>query len=364
MQTVTETEKVTLYYRQGASDKVYHVAIEPSGEGFVVTFAFGRRGSTLQTGAKTAAPVDYPQAKKIFDKLVKEKTAKGYTPGEDGTPYQQTGNAERSTGILPQLLNPIDEAQVDRLIKDDAWWAQEKFDGKRVLICKEDDKVTGINRQGLVIDLPVPIVKAVQSLDTRRCLLDGEAVGDTFIAFDLLREATLELAERPYQARYAHLVDLVDSAPSDSIRYAQTATTRAQKLTMLDRLRKDRKEGIVFKRHAAPYTPGRPASGGDQLKLKFTATASCIVAGANGSRRSVKLELLSGSRRIGVGNVTIPPNHPIPAVNQIVEVRYLYAYPGGSLYQPVYLGKRDDVGADACTIGQLKLKSNNETDER
>jgi len=136
MQTVTETEKVTLYYRQGASDKVYHVAIEPSGEGFVVTFAFGRRGSTLQTGAKTAAPVDYPQAKKIFDKLVKEKTAKGYTPGEDGTPYQQTGNAERSTGILPQLLNPIDESEADRLIKDDAWWAQEKFDGKRVLICK------------------------------------------------------------------------------------------------------------------------------------------------------------------------------------------------------------------------------------
>ncbi|MGD0140089.1 MAG: WGR domain-containing protein [Tepidisphaeraceae bacterium] len=348
MQTVTETEKVTLYYRQGASDKVYHVAIEPSGEGFVVTFAFGRRGSTLQTGAKTAAPVDYPQAKKIFDKLVKEKTAKGYTPGEDGTPYQQTGNAERSTGILPQLLNPIDESEADRLIKDDAWWAQEKFDGKRVLICKEDNKVTGINRQGLVIDLPVPIVKAVQRLDTRRCLLDGEAVGDTFIAFDLLQEATLELAAKPYQVRYAHLVDLVDSTPSDSIRYAQTATTRAQKLTMLDRLRKERKEGIVFKRHSASYIPGRPASGGDQFKLKFTATASAIVAGANGSRRSVKLELLDGSRRIGVGNVTIPPNHPIPAVNQIVEVRYLYAYPGGSLYQPVYLGKRDDVGAEAC----------------
>ena len=112
MQTVSETAKVTLYYRQGASDKVYHVAIEPSGTGFVVNFAFGRRGSTLQTGAKTAAPVDYPEAKKIFDKLIREKTAKGYTPGQDGTPYRHTGNAERSTGILPQLLNPIDEAQV------------------------------------------------------------------------------------------------------------------------------------------------------------------------------------------------------------------------------------------------------------
>jgi bifunctional non-homologous end joining protein LigD len=40
----------------------------------------------------------------------------------------------------------------------------------------------------------------------------------------------------------------------------------------------------------------------------------------------------------------------------VVEVRYLYAYPGGSLYQPVYVGKRDDVEPAACTIGQLKFK--------
>lgn len=363
MQTVTEPEKITLYYRQGSSDKVYQASIEPSGTGFVVNFAYGRRGATLQTGTKTSSPVDYPEAKKIYDKLVREKTGKGYTPGEDGTPYQQTDKTERSTGILPQLLNPIDESEVDRLIEDDAWWTQEKFDGKRVLIRKEDGQVAGVNRKGLTIDLPVPIVQAMQTLDARRCLLDGEAIGDMFIAFDLLREATLELAAQPYHDRYAHLVDLVDSVPSDSIRYAETVTTKTQKLAMLNRLRQERKEGIVFKRNTAPYVPGRPASGGDQLKLKFTATASCIVAGANGSRRSVKLELLDGRRRIGVGNVTIPANQLIPAVNQIVEVRYLYANPGGSLYQPVYLGKRDDVGADACTIGQLKFKPSGESDE-
>jgi bifunctional non-homologous end joining protein LigD len=356
-------EQVTLYYREGSSDKVYQASIEPSGDRFIVNFAYGRRGNTLQTGTKTSAPVEYSAAKKIFDKLVQEKTAKGYTPGENGTPYQQTDKAERSTGILPQLLNAIDESQVNRLIKDDEWWAQEKFDGRRVLIRKDDQKVRGINRKGLSIDLPVPIIEAVQSLDTRRCLMDGEAVGDRFFTFDLLQEATIEFACQPYNVRYAHLVDLVDSVQSDSIRYAEIASTKAQKQAMLDRLRKERKEGIVFKRHTAQYVPGRPASGGDQLKLKFTATASCIVAGANGSRRSVKLELLDGPTRISIGNVTIPPNHLVPAVNQIVEVRYLYAYPGGSLYQPVYLGKRDDVRFDACTVGQLKFKSSNETDD-
>ena len=125
---------------------------------------------------------------------------------------------------------------------------------------------------------------------------------------------------------------------------------------MLDALRRLKAEGVVFKRHAAPYTPGRPASGGDQLKLKFTATASCIVAKANGTKRSVALMLLDGRKRVAVGNVTVPANKPIPKAGSVIEVRYLYAYPAGSLFQPVCLGQRDDVGPDACTISQLKYK--------
>jgi bifunctional non-homologous end joining protein LigD len=61
----TETQSTTLYYRQGGSDKVYQVAIGPLGSGFVVNFAFGRRGSTLQAGTKTAKPVDFDEAVKI-----------------------------------------------------------------------------------------------------------------------------------------------------------------------------------------------------------------------------------------------------------------------------------------------------------
>jgi hypothetical protein len=36
-----QTERITLYYREGSSDKVYQATIEPRGEGFVVTFALG-----------------------------------------------------------------------------------------------------------------------------------------------------------------------------------------------------------------------------------------------------------------------------------------------------------------------------------
>jgi bifunctional non-homologous end joining protein LigD len=154
MTTDIAPERVTLYYRQGPSDKVYHAAIEPSGPGFAVTFAYGRRGSTLTTGTKTAEPVGYDEARKIYEKLVREKTAKGYTPGEDGAPYQQTDKAERATGIVPQLCNAIDESEAERLLADPAWLTQEKLDGRRMLVQRRADTITGINRNGLIVSLP------------------------------------------------------------------------------------------------------------------------------------------------------------------------------------------------------------------
>ena len=56
--TTTEPKQTTLYFREGNSDKVYHVSLEQNGnpEHFLVRFAFGRRGFTLQTGTKTATP--------------------------------------------------------------------------------------------------------------------------------------------------------------------------------------------------------------------------------------------------------------------------------------------------------------------
>ena len=82
--SVSQTEQITLYYREGSSDKVCQASIEPRGGLFVVNFAYGRRGSILQTGTKNPEPVDYDSAKTIYDRLVREKEAKGYTEGPDG----------------------------------------------------------------------------------------------------------------------------------------------------------------------------------------------------------------------------------------------------------------------------------------
>ena len=137
-------EHTTLYFRQGSSDKTYQASIEARDGGYVVPFQYGRRGSALQSGTKTRAPVTYDQARKIYDQLLAGKIAKGYSPGEDGTPYQHTDKAVQATGIHCQLLNPVEEDQVERLIADPAWWLSEKLDGRRQLIRKQGPFLNGL----------------------------------------------------------------------------------------------------------------------------------------------------------------------------------------------------------------------------
>ena len=133
-------KSTTLYFKEGSADKVYQATIEPNGSGFVVNFAFGRRGSTLNTGTKTQEPVDLASAEKLFEKLVREKMAKGYTEGENSTPYA-TEQSKEYSGILPQLLNAIDEDELERYIASPEWVMQEKFDGKRLLLLKQGNSV-------------------------------------------------------------------------------------------------------------------------------------------------------------------------------------------------------------------------------
>lgn len=349
-------EHITLYYREGASDKVYQASLQPHPDGgYVVHFAYGRRGSTLNTGIKTPQPLAYDEARRVLDQLVRAKTAKGYTPGSEGTPFQHHPDAGRTTGLRPQLLNPVDPVQAARLLQDPAWALQEKFDGRRLLLQLAVDGVRAVNRQGLVVSTPEPVRAAAAALPTC-CVLDGECVGERFIAFDLLELEDTDLRPMPCHGRLFQLAMLVGEG-SAALSQAVTATTTAFKAQLMQRLRRENKEGAVFKRLHAPYVPGRPASGGDALKLKFHETASFIVAEVN-VKRSIRLELFNeDARRVPAGNVTIPPNHPVPPPGEVVEVRYLYAFrESGCLYQPVYLGPRDDLEPGNCTTPQLKFR--------
>jgi bifunctional non-homologous end joining protein LigD len=167
----------------------------------------------------------------------------------------------------------------------------------------------------------------------------------------------------PYRSRLLALGGLLDDWQHPGIELIETAFSTEEKTRLIEQLQTEKQEGAVFKRLNAPYTPGRPSSGGPQLKHKFYATLSAVV-GAINEQRSVELRLFNGQTWQSAGNVTIPANHAVPAQGSVIEVRYLYAYAeSGALYQPGFLGLRQDVAQMECSITQLKYKASNEEEE-
>jgi len=358
-------ESIDLAFKEGSADKVYHAAIKSVGAGHDVLFAYGRRGSTLNTGAK-ATGLPYDKAVAVYQKLVKEKMGKGYcpAPGVSGNVFGigmvsssitqsvsiNIPAAKAPTGYRPQLLNPISEDEATIYINNSAWGAQEKMNGTRLIVENAGGKVSGTNKKGFAVTPAAEIAAAVALLPEG--VYDGEAVGNTLYLFDILFLQGVDLRPYPYIERYIHLTRVV--APSANIKVVTLAETTDDKQQMFATVKSSKGEGLVFKTLTAPYTSDRPASGGTQLKMKFYQQATCICAGQNIGRRSIKLVLSDDSgKMVNVGNCTIPANHSVPADGATVEIRYLYAYPNGSLYQPTYDGVRTDQDVYDCHTRQL-----------
>lgn len=353
---MTDTVKsVALYYREGSSDKEYHASIEPRGGGYVVNFAYGRRGSSLITGTKTSSPVPLAKAEQIYDKLVSEKTGKGYVPNGDAKPFSAPETAERVTGLLPMLLNPITEGEAEGYINDDKWLMEEKLDGKRIMARVAGGVVTASNRKGLAVGIPREIEAELAQLGD--CVVDGELCGSKYVLFDIIETGGQPINMSCY-SRLKTLRDIFDTFPPKHLELVKYALTTAEKRALYDSLKT--KEGVVFKHVDGQYKAGRPNSGGNQLKCKFWSSATCMVSSVN-AKRSVALQLQGPGGMVAVGNVTVPPNYDLPGAGDLVEVKYLYAYRGGALYQPQYLGTRDDIGTPDLVSG-LKFKSD-DTDE-
>ena len=116
-------KQAVLEYRDGKSDKVYEVDLcEVAAGQFVVNFRYGRRGSNLRDGTKTALPVDRTQAEKVFDKLVASKINKGYRDTTAAAPAARPGperagdRGEHAAHVLRHLRQPTDEWPLDRVI--------------------------------------------------------------------------------------------------------------------------------------------------------------------------------------------------------------------------------------------------------
>src|SRR5580704_2245511 len=363
---VKETETIELYFQQGSSDKVYHLQLESVEEQWSVNAQWGRRGSALQSDTKVSS-VAYEEAKRVYDRIIREKTGKGYriaqATANGNTPISVAlPSGKEHSGHAPELLFPIEEQEAVRLVEDEAWWFQQKFDGRRLAVQKTHGQYSGINKLGQRIPIDSRLTKCLESVEAQAFLVDGEITDSRFHLWDMLDIDGTDLRIQPYEIRYARL-GLVFRGVDEALRVCETAMTPKAKRAFVKAMHESRAEGFVCKNRNAAYAGGRA---GQHYKCKFVATASFIVGPkpdkkADDGHRSIAVYLLDGDKPRFMGTVGVPDRYPLPRVEQIVEVRYLYCHPGpdGKLIQAKYFGTvRDDIEIAECNVSQLKVKAN------
>jgi len=334
-------------------DKEYHLNVVEENGGFNVYYRNGKRGQATKSKALTTAPIPRDAALKLFDSKKRSKLSDGYSEDVAGTVYQSSEYAGRATGFTPQYSNKIDEDRLDEIVHSDDWMMQQKMDGERRPVINKDGNIIGANKDGLSVPLPEPLVLEIKALGHQSILIDSEIIGEIIHVFDILEVNGVDLKNTTYRERYARLLKEIPESPS--IKHVWTAFTSEEKLALIQHVKDHGQEGVVGKRLDSIYTPGRPNSGGDHLKFKFFEECSALVTRHNGTKRSVGLALLDEGQFVDVGNVTIPENVPVPGIRSILEVKYLNANRGGSLFTTVYHKPRPDL-EKPDELSSLKFK--------
>jgi len=360
-----EPKSAHLFFREGSSDKVYNVHLTEGAGGWDVRFQNGRRGKALRDGVKIEG-ADFDSALKIFDKTVASKIKGGYTEQEGGVAFSSAELAGEVTGFRPQLLNEITEEEALALGPD--WLVQEKHDGERRGALFNDGVATYANRRGLAVGVQAPVDAAFRRLGevVGPLTLDAEDMGDHLVIFDVTQHFMIgpDARFRERAGVLTHLDKTIHDAGLSDVLVVDVPTPLSEFIALgADRsLRKGGAEGFVLRHADSVYTPGRPNSGGEALKVKFWAEATCRVTKGREGKASIGLELQNGTCGpwIPVGNVTVPANREKLEIGSLVEVRYLYAEPGGSLFQPLLKGVRTDVTEEAAQMVQLKYKGQGE----
>ena len=211
-------------------------------------------------------------------------------------------------------------------LEDDAYCAQEKLNGERMLVRKAGAAVVALNRQGEARTLPdtVAAVALTSGLDF---VLDGEWIAGQFVSFDVLSINGADMTALPQSARFAALAEV---SPFRLVRQALAE----DKVALMASVRAEKGEGLVFKLRDASYLDGRTEVG---VKFKFWKSASFLVTDLDIAKGTVGLG--------GFGRCSFPFAGAWPKVGDIVEIRYLLLTKAGKLSQPAFLGVRHDLTA-------------------
>ncbi len=219
---------------------------------------------------------------------------------------QQGNRSGRSTiAALPDLplakarfVEPMKAKLVEKPPTTGDWIYELKFDGIRLIAVKANGKVSLLSRNQNELAGRFPeIVDAIKDLPVRECVIDGEVVALDeegrssfqllqahemegrkspiyFYAFDLLQFDGKSLIGLPLEARKNVLEELCADA-GDPIRYSGAIGVDAKLL--IEEVKRRGLEGLIGKRRASVYEPGRRS--GAWVKLKCVTEQEFVIGG-------------------------------------------------------------------------------------
>lgn len=207
------------------------------------------------------------------------------------------------------------------LICDADLVCEEKIDGMRLQIIKTGNVVSGWTRNG--VEWTVPHAVRAQCFEYENDFhVDGELVGEYFFAFDVISWRGTEAASRPMVERRA----ILRALPFQTVRQA---TTEATKRALVDSVRAEGGEGVVFKPRGA-YSDGRAYG----IKVKFYLTEQVRVE---------SIDIARGVAATKMGNVSFPLNCQWPKAGEMIEVRFDRLSAKGKMVRPVFQRVRADL---------------------
>ncbi|MFE4871329.1 ATP-dependent DNA ligase [Streptomyces sp. NPDC056682] len=212
-----------------------------------------------------------------------------------------------ATPLRPPLAVALAQA-VATLPRGAGWAYEPKFDGHRLVVFRQAERVVLQARSGRIVTAAFPDLADAASQLAPGTVLDGEVVvwtgGRTdfaavqrraaataarapllarrlpasYAAFDLLADGGRDLRALPYEQRRARLLEVL--GPLGPPLQAVPMTTSAETaLTWYETLPARGVEGLVAKRLDAPYRAGHRA----WRKLRHTDTREAVVIGHTGS---------------------------------------------------------------------------------
>jgi bifunctional non-homologous end joining protein LigD len=220
--------------------------------------------------------------------------------------------------IEPMLATPTRDVPAH----DSEWAAEAKWDGARVLAYVSGGTVVLRGRSGGDVTGSYPEVAATlaRAAGRRTVILDGEvtvldgdrpsfaqlqrrmhvarpapglvaAVPVTYVAFDLLWQASRSLLRSPYAQRRA----LLDGLALTGDHLSVPPSFPGQARVLADASRDLGLEGVIIKRLASPYQPGQRS--GDWLKIRHLTAADVLIGGwlpRAGTRSQLAGSVLAG----------------------------------------------------------------------